>query len=91
MRRNLKKGDVFEVTSRKGRFVVVETHFDGGGTGHGPLDVYPNGHRVVAKKLKEGKWDSKGRKLEFYQSGCFTNMILPKDIDVVGEMKQKWE
>jgi len=49
-----------------GEYVVYKTTFDGGGTGHGPHDIYPNGHHVWCEKLDDSK-----RKINFYQSGCF--------------------
>lgn len=56
-------------------FVVIRTAFDGGGTGHGPHDVYPDGHHVFCKALKNGKYDKNGIEINFYQSGSFTCMI----------------
>lgn len=52
MDRLLKVGDVFSFLPTKvvGTLetfgVVYKTTFDGGGTGHGPHDIFPNGHRV---------------------------------------------
>jgi len=65
-----------------GKYIVTKTTFDGGGTGHGPHDVYPDGHHVFCKKI-----DSKVR-VDFYQSGCFTAMI--KDIEPIGRAKATW-
>ena len=47
----LKEGDVIVLTEEHaplpcGRYVVVKTAFEGGGTGHGPDDAYPDGHHV---------------------------------------------
>ena len=55
-----------------GRYVVYKTATDGGGHGHGPHDVYPDGHHVFAEKL-----DIPSVRVDFYQTGCFTAM-LPK-------------
>ena len=60
---------------RAGEFVVVKTSFEGGGTGHGPHDIYPDGHRVFCKALKDGEYDVNGTEVNFYQSGAFTCMI----------------
>lgn len=68
----------------EGDFIVVDTSFEGGGTGHGPHDVYPDGHRVYCKKLKNGKYDKNGVEVNFYQSGYFTAMIT--DIKVNSKM-----
>jgi hypothetical protein len=59
----------------KMRFRVVSTYLGGGGTGHGPHDVYPDGHHVTAATMK-------GRiiTVKFYQTGCFIGMVDPKDI-----------
>jgi hypothetical protein len=75
-------------TREDSEFVVIEARMQGGGTGHGPHDVYPDGWHVVAKRLKEGRvWNSEGEEIMFYMSGCFTNLILSQDVEVVGKMK----
>lgn len=63
-----------------GRYIVVKTTVDGGGTGHGPGDVYPDGHHVFCENEKF--------KIEFYQSGSFRGMIT--DIKPVGRAKRTW-
>lgn len=68
-----------------GKWVVYKTSYDGGGTGHGPHDVYPDGHHVFCEKV-----DDSQQKVDFYQSGCFTAMILPKDIKPVGKANRGW-
>ena len=92
MKRQVKKGDIFRFNhGRRGSYLCVETHFDGGGTGMGPHDVYPDGHRVVAMKLTaEGKFNEKARQIEFYQSGCFTDMYKPADLKHIGTLSQFW-
>jgi len=40
-----------------GEYVVVKARKSGGGYGHGPVDYYPDGHEVTAKKLNGGKYD----------------------------------
>lgn len=61
-----------------GKYVVTHTALDGGGTGHGPHDVYPNGHHVHCINL-----DNPNLVIDFYQSGCFTHTI--KDIVPIGK------
>lgn len=106
MKKELKTGDVFslkkgviiyckgnEISLKEtGSYVVLKTAYEGGGTGMGPHDVYPDGHHVYAKKLKNnGFWDSNGQEIDFYQSGCFTCMIEPKDIGVIKTMKMSFK
>jgi len=66
-----------------GKYIVTKTVSDGGGTGHGRGDVYPNGHHVYCVKA-----DDKSVKIDFYQSGSFTAMIT--DIEPVGTAKLDW-
>lgn len=67
----------------EGKYIVVKTAFDGGGTGHGPHDVYPDGHHVFCVKEDDDKV-----KIDFYQSGSFTAMI--EDIEPVGKASLSW-
>jgi hypothetical protein len=68
-------------------FVVVKTNMTGGGTGHGPHDIYPDGHEVTIRQLKrDGSYNDKGAKFYFYQSGSFNCMIT--DVTPVRKMKQ---
>ena len=66
-----------------GRYAVYKISHDGGGTGHGPGDVYPDGHHVFAERL-----DDASVKVDFYQSGCFTAML--PDLQAVGKAVRKW-
>ncbi len=66
-----------------GRYVVYKTAMDGGGTGHGAHDVYPDGHHVFAEKL-----DNPSVMVDFYQSGCFTAM-LPK-LKAIKKATRSW-
>jgi hypothetical protein len=71
----------------EGEFVVVKTAMEGGSTGH---DAYPDGHHVFCKRLNaDGSYNDKGTEINFYQSGCFTGTILPKDISVVRVLAKK--
>ena len=94
----LKEGDVIDLSGRtvycdkrhkditiKKSFyywVVYKTTYDGGGTGHGFGDVYPNGHHVFCEQLHTK------RKVDFYQNGCFRNMI--GDIKPIGKAERTW-
>ena len=66
-----------------GKYIVYKTSHDGGGTGHGPHDVYPDGHHVFCEKA-----DQTEVKVDFYQSGCFTAMI--EEIEPIGRATRKW-
>lgn len=57
-----------ELAYLQGEYVVTGTAMDGGGTGHGPHDVFPNGHHVFAEKLDNGT------RVDFYQSGAFIHL-----------------
>lgn len=65
-----------------GKYIVTRALMDGGGTGHGPHDVYPDGWHVFCKAI-----DSENE-VDFYQSGCFNT--LNEDIKVVGKAKLQW-
>lgn len=74
-----------------GTYVVTKTCTDGGGTGHGPGDVYPDGHHVFCKLLESSTVDLRKQtiEVEFYQSGCFNCMI--KHIEPIGRAKEDWK
>ena len=72
-----------ELAYLAGRYVVYKTSHDGGGTGHGPHDVYPDGHHVFAERL-----DDPSVKVDFYQSGSFTAML--PDLQAVGRAVRRW-
>lgn len=68
----------------KGRYLVIETKMDGGGTAHGPHDVYPDGHHVYCQKIEEINYKrALTVRVDFYQSGCFTCMNT--DVKRVGQ------
>lgn len=73
-----------------GEYVVTKTNMGGGETRY-PNDSYPNGWHVTAKKLKDGKYDLKGKEVNFYQTGFFTAMIKPGEVKPIRKMKQKFE
>jgi len=65
-----------------GAFVVLDTKYDGGGSG----DYSFSGHHVFCKRLKDGKYDANGQEVDFYQSGGFTAMIKPDEIQPIATM-----
>jgi hypothetical protein len=78
------------------KFIVVSVALTGGGTGHGPHDVYPDGHYVVAKEIVGSRQVS--REVGFYQTGCFIGMVDPKEIEWVSgppdkevKLQKAWE
>lgn len=67
-------------------FVVEKACSDGGGTGHGPHDVFPNGWHVTARRLfADGTYNARGEVITFYQSGCFEGMV--KEVEFVRSMR----
>jgi hypothetical protein len=75
MKALLKTYDIFTIGKSNTMYIVTHTEFTGGGTGHGPHDVYPNGHYVTARKIQRNLELGSVRK--FYQSGCFGNLHFP--------------
>jgi hypothetical protein len=53
-----------------GEYIVTATAFEGGGTAHGPGDVFPDGHHVQCQRVDNPKIC-----VNFYQTGSFTAMI----------------
>jgi TnpA family transposase len=73
------------------KFVVEEAKLQGGGTAHGPGDIYPNGWYVRARRLNKDKsYNPKGEVICFYMSGCFTCIVELKDLQVIGKMRMKF-
>ena len=66
-----------------GAFVVLDTKYDCGGGGH---NDYSDGHHVFCKRLMNGKYDSNGQEVDFYQNGCFTATIRPEEIQPIATM-----
>lgn len=61
-------------------FVVEYVALEGGGSGHGPHDVFPDGWHVLARRLKaDGSYDPQGEVVDFYQTGCFVNVVDSPD------------
>lgn len=60
------------------RFRVLHTCIMGGSYEHlGHSSDYPAGHHVIAE-------DDNGRKIRFYQTGCFVGVTPPEDIQWLG-------
>lgn len=66
------------------KYVVYKTNYEGGRTGHGPNDVYPDGYRVFCEQL-----DDTDNRIDFFQTGCFTHTF--PDIKPIGRAKRHWE
>jgi len=96
MKNFLKEGDIFvEIGEKKilieGSYLVEKTTVDGGGTGHGPGDIYPDGHHVYARRLLKGtEWNTAVQLIDFWQSGSFNRMIEPKNVKVIGKAQKTW-
>jgi hypothetical protein len=73
-------------TRAKAKFVVERAELEGGGTAHGPYDVYPDGWHITARRLfKNGKYNPKGEVIDFYMTGCFNYMI--EKVKIVDKMQ----
>jgi hypothetical protein len=72
-----------ELSYLLGEYVVYKTCYDGGGTGMGPHDVFPDGHHVFCESLED-----RSVRVDFYQTGCFTAMI--EEIEPTGHAERQW-
>lgn len=84
----LQVGDVIKSDKvGPGKWVVTRTEMSGGGTGHGPGDVFPDGWCVdlFNPATEETRY--------FYQSGSFRSwaMLREDEYTIVGKAKQYWE
>lgn len=70
-----------ELSYLAGKYVVYKTSMDGGGVSLN--DSYPDGYHVYCEKVNDP-----AIRVDFYQSGCFTAMIV--DIPVVGRAIRRW-
>jgi hypothetical protein len=72
-----KTGDVIEHPKLgPGLYRVVSTTMTGGGTGHGPLDVFPDGHQLTLMRECDGVIDWTKKPKRFYQTGCFVDSVM---------------
>ena len=68
------------------KFLVEEAYL-GGGSGPCRHDPYPDGWNVKARRLSDdASYDPKGKLIDFYQSGSFTNKV--REVTVVGKMEK---
>ena len=65
-----------------GLYVVTHVAKDGGGSGSGPGDVYPDGHHVHCERTYDR------RKVDFYQTGAFSALI--PEIEIVGKAELRY-
>lgn len=77
-----KKG--WDTSALAGEYIVVSTANTGGGTGHGPGDIYPDGHYVKCVHRNYPLL-----KVSFYQTGSFTAMIT--EIKPIGRATATWK
>jgi len=82
-----KVGSIITIPNYKGRWVVEYANWEGGGTGMGPHDIYPDGLHIEARKLnKAGKYDRKNYLKKFvWGPSCYSNEIV--GCEIVGKMK----
>jgi hypothetical protein len=77
------KNKLYNTDKFEAEYVVINTEITGGGTGMGHYDVFPDGYKVVCKKLFKGQYYEKGEIISFYQSGCFTAVIRPEELQPI--------
>lgn len=81
------KNDKIDTSQYVGDYMVIDTSLDGGGTGHGYYDIYPDGHHVYCQKMKDGQYDPNGFKIDFFQTGSFNVMIAPERVNYIKSME----
>ena len=59
-----------------GLYRVTDISMTGGGTGHGPHDIYPDGHHITLMREIDGVIDWSKKPKRFYQSGCFIESVM---------------
>jgi len=69
---------VYSRSTLNAKFIVIDIT-----TGHGMRDTYLNGHYVTSRQI--GTCVT----LSFYQSGCFTGMIYPVDLNLISGPEDK--
>ena len=57
-------------------FIVTKTDFCGGS--NSLHDPWPDGHYVEAESFPVKKY-----KIIFFQSGCFTNLLVPEEVEMI--------
>ena len=86
---NSYKFETFDTSMFIGEYCVIETSMTGGSYAQG-YDYYPDGYMVRCKKLKDGLVDENGIEVSFYQSGSFTVVIKPDEIQAIRQISQKY-
>ncbi len=77
-----------DLSRAKAEYVVIEARYQGGGSEPNDPIPYPDGWHVVAKRLSDGRvWNPDGEEIQFYMNGCFMNMIPPRSVKIVGQMR----
>lgn len=84
----LAPGDIFTRPGSDEEWIVIDAGWAGGGTGHGPHDVYPDGWRVTIK-LWVGH---AGEPVRYYQdgTGCFVGESMLIGIKLTGRAVRQW-
>jgi hypothetical protein len=71
-----KVGDVIKHKALgRGTWVVAKTKMTGGGTGHGPHDIYPDGHQISCLPIDDNDAITMREPKRLFQSGCFSDKI----------------
>lgn len=82
--------EISDTNGLTGEYAVIIAGSTGQGSGYdGSVDaavIYPDGYKIICKKLKDGKYDSEGAEVTFYQSGCFSVVIQPGQIQPIGSI-----
>jgi hypothetical protein len=78
---DFKNGEILDTSVFEGEYVVTETTIEDRGCD------YPCGYHVTCKRLQEnGEYDENGAEVSFYQSGYFTAVIKPENIQPIRVM-----
>ena len=99
----LQAGDVIQILKKKDGvsvnkcYLITQAKMGGGGTGHGPHDVFPDGWLLTLSLLgKSMIWSQSAKIIHLYQDGfggCFTDTVVLKDDEfaVVAKMEINWK
>lgn len=77
---------------RGSQWIVTAAQWAGGGTGHGPHDVYPDGWQLKLQKMKSDKYDPEGEMVVRYEegTGCFMRTAHLLDYTFLRTMKRSY-
>lgn len=71
------------------KFVVESAYATGGGSDSIRGESWPDGWFVRARRLNaDGTHNPSGELIEFFMTGCFSEIIKPKEVVKVGSMSQ---